>query len=76
LEEAGDGGVLEPSMFKGQYNSGADIDRLAEEHLRSFSFKPTFDYIPHTWAPDVFVPWDELRTEIPVRMRALLATLA
>jgi hypothetical protein len=76
MEEAGDGGVLEPYMFKGQYKSGADIDRLAEEHLRSFSFQPTFDYIPHTWAPDVFVSWDELRTEIPNRMRALLATLA
>jgi hypothetical protein len=75
MEEAGDGGVLEPSMFKGQFKSGADIDRLAEEHLRSFCFQPTFDYIPHTWAPDVFASWDELRTEIPVRMRALLATL-
>jgi hypothetical protein len=76
MEEAGDGGVLEPSMFKGQYKSGADIDRLAEEHLRTFSFQPTFDYVPYKWSPDAFVSWDELRSEIPVRMKALLATLA
>jgi hypothetical protein len=76
MDEAGIDGVLEPSMFKGQYKSGADIDSLAEEHLRTFSFQPTFDYLPHKWAPDAFVSWDELRAEIPVRMKAILATLA
>ncbi|TFE25604.1 hypothetical protein E2980_13255 [Cohnella luojiensis] len=74
--EIGIEGVLEPSMFKGQFKSGADIDRLAEEHMRSFSFQPSFDYVPHKWAPDAFVSWDELRAEIPVRMRALLGALA
>ncbi|RED63251.1 hypothetical protein [Cohnella lupini] len=75
-EEAGVDGVLEPSMFKGQFKSGDDIDDRAETLLRSFSFQPTFDYVPHKWASDDFVSWDELRVEIPVRMRAVVASLA
>lgn len=75
LEETGIDGVLEPSMFKGQYKSGENIDQLAEDHLRTFSFQPTYDYVPHKWASDAFVPWDDLRAEIPVRMKALLSTL-
>ncbi|RXZ82877.1 hypothetical protein EBB07_08135 [Paenibacillaceae bacterium] len=73
--EAGDGGVLEPDMFSGEFKTGELIDQLAEAHLRTFSFQPTFDYIPHVWADDAFVPWAELRAEIPVRLKALLATL-
>jgi hypothetical protein len=74
-EEAGTGGVLEPDLFKGQFKSGADIDTLAEAHLRTFCFLPAFDYVPHEWAADAFVSWEELSAEIPVRLRALLANL-
>ncbi|TXK85152.1 hypothetical protein [Paenibacillus sp. N3.4] len=73
--ETGIEGVLEPSMFSGEFKAGEDIDRIAEEHLRTFSFQPSFDYVPHTWAPDTFVSWGELRKEIPVRLKSLLATL-
>jgi hypothetical protein len=76
MEEAGDGGVLEPDLFKGQFKSGVDIDWHAEARLREFGFKPTFEYFPYEWEPDAFVTWDELREEIPVRQRAILAKLS
>ncbi|QAY67278.1 hypothetical protein [Paenibacillus protaetiae] len=76
LEEAGVDGVLEPALFEGEFNTAAGIDQLAEAHLRSFGFKPSFHYVPYEWNPAVFVSWDELRMEIPVRMRTLLASLA
>jgi hypothetical protein len=75
LEEAGIEGLLEPDLFRGEYKHGEEIDKLSEEHLRTFCFQPSFDYSPHNWASDVFVTWNELRMEIPVRMNSLLASL-
>lgn len=72
---AGVDGVLENELFQGKFKSGEKIDELAEAHLRTFSFQPTFDYVQHNWAFDTFVSWEELRNEIPVRIKALLATL-
>lgn len=77
LTEIGDGGVLEPDMFKGEFKTGEGIDELAEEHMQTFRFQPTFEYELHEWAPeDIFVSWDELRSEIPARMKSLLSTMA
>jgi hypothetical protein len=75
-ELAGNGGVLEPDMFKGQFKSGANIDKIAEEHLRTFRFQPSFQYLRYEWPDDIFVTWDELQKEIPARQRALLETLS
>ncbi|GAB6930361.1 hypothetical protein JCM10914A_43440 [Paenibacillus sp. JCM 10914] len=75
-EEAGKDGVLENEMFRGQFKFGEQVDQLAEAHLRTFCFRPSFDYVPYTWADDTFVPWEELRSEIPARLKALLAELS
>ncbi|WP_051236946.1 hypothetical protein [Paenibacillus pinihumi] len=73
--EAGDGGLLEPDLFAGEFKHGDNIDQIAEEHLRTFSFEPTFDYVPFEWPADAFVSWEALRKEIPVRMRKLVAEI-
>lgn len=75
LDETGTGGVLEPDMFRGAFKPGTHIDPPAVDHLRSFSFQPTFEYLPYTWQEDAFVSWEELRAEIPLRLKALIATL-
>ncbi|MFD2328305.1 HAD family hydrolase [Cohnella sp. GCM10020058] len=78
MEDAGTGGLLEPAMFAGEFSTGApaDVDALAERHLREFAFQPSFDYAPWSWPADAFVTWEALREEIPVRMRSLIAQLA
>lgn len=78
LEDAGTGGLLEPAMFAGEFRTGApiDVDALAERHLRDFGFRPRFDYSPWEWPADAFVLWEELRKEIPVRIRRLIAQIA
>jgi hypothetical protein len=75
LEEAGKDGILEPAMFSGQYKTVENADRLAEVHLQTFRFQPSFDYVSYEWSPDVFVSWEELREEIPLRMKSLLSSL-
>jgi hypothetical protein len=74
-ELAGKDGLLEPEMFKGEFKSGPEADKLADEHLQNFRFLPTFTYTPYSWEDELFVSWEELRQEIPVRMRALMKTL-
>ena len=80
-ELAGADGVLEPVMFKGRFKPGADadslsrLDRLAERHLKTFCFEPSFRYWPFEWEPDHFVSWEELQEEIPARMQQLLEVL-
>ncbi|MDI4644301.1 HAD family hydrolase [Cohnella hashimotonis] len=78
MENAGTGGLLEPAMFAGEFRAGApaDVDVLAERHLRDFGFIPSFDYAPWSWPADAFVRWEALREEIPVRMRSLIAQIA
>ncbi len=75
MEEAGKDGLLEPDMFRGEFKRGKLDDELSERHLRAFAFRPSFEYVPHEWTPGIFVPWSELRREIPERMKALLASL-
>ncbi|GGA36832.1 hypothetical protein [Paenibacillus physcomitrellae] len=75
MEEAGTGGVLEPDLFRGEFELNDLSDRLAENHLRAFTFRPAFAYAPFEWTPDMFIPWEQLRMEIPQRMRKLLAEL-
>jgi hypothetical protein len=75
LEEAGKEGLLEPGMFSGQYKTAENADRLAEVHLQTFRFQPSFDYVPYEWSPDAFASWEELREEIPLRMKSLLSSL-
>ncbi|MFC3801944.1 HAD family hydrolase [Cohnella sp. GCM10012308] len=78
MENAGTGGLLEPAIFAGEFRTGApaDVDVLAERHLRDFGFVPSFDYAPWSWPADAFVRWEALREEIPVRMRSLISQIA
>jgi len=78
LEEAGIGGLLEPEMFAGEFRTGApaDVDGLAERHLRDFGFRPRFEFLPWEWPADAFIPWEALREEIPLRIRSLIAQIA
>lgn len=76
MEEAGKDGLLEPAMFRGEFKTRPDADRLAEQCLKSYRFRPSFEYELHEWDPALFVPWEQLRREIPVRLNALLASLA
>ncbi|WP_256761168.1 hypothetical protein [Cohnella sp. WQ 127256] len=76
MEEAGKDGLLEPEMFRGEIKTGEDDDRLSELCLKQYCFKPSFEYERLEWDPEIFVSWGQLREEIPVRLRALLSSLA
>lgn len=75
MEEAGIDGVLEPDMFSGEFKPGVHIDPLAEAHMRTLSFQPAFEYALYPVKDSLFTSWEELRAEIPVRLKKLIATL-
>ncbi|MNW53524.1 hypothetical protein D3C74_310890 [compost metagenome] len=74
-EHAGKDGVLEPDMLRGTYKTLPDADELAAKHLRSFRFDIAGTYMPFDWTPDMLVTWEELKREIPTRMKDLLNQL-
>lgn len=74
-EHAGKDGVLEPDMLHGTYKGQPEDDALAAEHLRGFRFTLSGTYMPFEWTPDMLVTWEELKREIPARMRELLTQL-
>ncbi|MEG6587713.1 hypothetical protein [Paenibacillus barengoltzii] len=72
---AGKDGVLEPDMLHGMYKTLPEADALATEHLRGFQFNIAGTYCPFEWSLDMLVTWEELKREIPIRMRDLLKRL-
>lgn len=76
MEEAGKDGLLEPAMFRGELRTRPDVDLLAKQCLQQYRFQPTFEYVLHEWDPALFVSWEQLRREIPIRLNGLLASLA
>ena len=72
---AGKDGVLEPDMLHGMYKTLPEADALATEHLRGFQFNIAGTYLPFEWSLDMLVTWEELKREIPIRMRDLLKRL-
>ncbi|MFR9709470.1 hypothetical protein ACL02P_08535 [Paenibacillus sp. MB22_1] len=72
---AGKDGVLEPDMLHGMYKTLPEADALATEHLRGFQFNIAGTYHPFEWSLDMLVTWEELKREIPIRMRDLLKRL-
>lgn len=72
---AGKDGVLEPDMLHGMYKTLPEADALATEHLRGFQFNIAGTYLPFEWSLDMLVTWEELKREIPIRMRELLKRL-
>ncbi|WP_239484033.1 hypothetical protein [Paenibacillus rhizolycopersici] len=76
MEDAGNDGLLEPAMFRGELRTRPDSDLLARRCLQQYRFQPSFEYALHAWDPSLFVSWEQLRREIPIRLNALLASLA
>ncbi|MEK8132803.1 hypothetical protein WMW72_33475 [Paenibacillus filicis] len=75
-ERAGVGGVLVPDMFTGSFAADERLNELAEQHLRTFRFQAANRYWKYEWPDGIFVTWQQLKHEIPVRMNELLRRIS
>ena len=67
------GGLLIPDMLADQMETNPQQDRLIREYIRrSFSFTPSWDFIPEPVSPARVTSWAELKKAIPGYVRAQL----
>lgn len=67
------GGLLIPDMLADQMETNPQQDRLIREYIRrSFSFTPSWEFIPEPVSPARVTSWAELKKAIPSYVRAQL----
>ena len=67
------GGLLIPDMLADQMETNPQQDRLIREYIRrSFSFTPSWEFIPEPVSPARVTSWAELKKAIPGYVRAQL----
>lgn len=67
-ERAGNSGLIVTSIFKGIYETNEDINRMVEDYLKKFKFKPTMRFRKYVIPDNIFITWEELFIEIPQRI--------
>lgn len=74
-EEAGIDGLTLPEMFRGRIVADTANDWLVKRHLRSLAFQPSMQFEAYRIPEKLFVDWNELYKEIPVRIERELERL-
>ncbi|OWA36822.1 hypothetical protein B9G55_01725 [Saccharibacillus sp. O16] len=71
LEKAGVAGLDFGDFLQGELETNEAINRRVEYHLRAFGFRPAGTYREWRYADrqELFVSWQELLVEIPLRVR-------
>ena len=59
-ENAGSGGLLVPGRFEGLFETDANRDRMVENYLKKFRFKPSMEFLKYMPEESLFVEWEEL----------------
>ncbi|NSW91112.1 MAG: hypothetical protein HPY74_10665 [Firmicutes bacterium] len=67
-ERAGNSGLIVTSIFKGIYETNEDINRMVEDYLKKFKFKPAMRFRKYVIPDNIFITWEELFIEIPQRI--------
>lgn len=67
-ERAGNSGLIVTSIFKGIYETNEDINRMVEDYLKKFKFKPAMRFKKYVIPDNIFITWEELFIEIPQRI--------
>jgi hypothetical protein len=70
MEDAGKDGLAFPAIFAGKLSTDEETDRLVRSYLQSFRFEPSMSFAEFDCegCDGLFVPWEELYEEIPIRI--------
>lgn len=74
-ETAGRRGLLITGPFDGVYTTDEETDRLVEQYLKTFRFKPAMTFKEYRIDPALYVTWPELHAEVPLRIKDRLAEI-
>jgi hypothetical protein len=74
-ELAGRRGLLVTGPFDGVYATDDETDKLVEQYLRTFRFKPAMEFEEYRLDPGLYATWPELHREVPLRIKERLAEI-
>lgn len=67
-EDAGSAGLLVVSMFEDLYETDNNTNKMVQNYLKKFKFRPSMKFNKYVIPEDIFITWDELYAEIPNRI--------
>lgn len=74
-EEAGDGGLLVPGIFKGVFETNDEINTMVTNYLQGRKFRPSLKFVRYSIPHNLYTTWNELYNEIPERIKARIGEL-
>lgn len=77
-QRAGADGLYADGKIACLLPAGGDAEEVhtrVKRYLRSFAFKPTLEYTEYRLLPEQFLPWQQLREAIPLRLADRLLEL-
>jgi len=70
--DAGKAGLIVTTPFKGAYETNDEINHSVCEFLQGYRFKPSMEFKRYILPEDIYVTWETLHLEIPIRIRHIL----
>jgi hypothetical protein len=74
-EGAGSGGLLVPDFLEGRLHADDAVNARVRSYMARFRFVPSLVFERHDMPEGIFLPWAELREQIPGLVRARLAEM-
>nr|WP_243735110.1 NPP1 family protein [Paenibacillus turpanensis] len=71
-EQAGKDGLTVGYPFRSEYATNAQIHEWCKGYMQRFAFVPSMEFMEYQIPKELFVPWEELKREIPQRLTAVL----
>lgn len=74
-EDAGNAGLIITGPFQGAYETNDEIHAMVQRYLQRYRFKPSLQFQRYELPSEVFTTWEQLRMEVPGRIRDILTQL-
>ena len=74
-ELVGKDGLLVTDLFKDALSTNDEINTLVRDYMQRFRFVPSFRYKRYQIPEELFLPWEQLKKEIPLMMEEELRNI-
>ena len=73
--DAGKMGLLVNELYKGVIHTDREKDRIVYEYLQTQRFTPSLEFQKHEIPRSMYLPWEQLKREIPGRISYILSKM-
>lgn len=74
-ENAGNAGLIITKPFLGTYETNGSINRMVQNYLQMYRFKPSMKFEKYVIPDELYVTWKTLYDEVPKRIKKILSEI-